>query len=280
LVEVHAAGVNPFDIKVSQGYARQMAELKFPATLGGDLAGVVAEVASDVTAFKPGDEVFGQAGALSSHGSFAEFAPVKAASLSFKPSNTDFVKSAGLPLAASSAYQALVDTINLKTGEKILIHGGAGGIGSLAIQLAKHLGAHVATTAAAKDQDYVTGLGADEFADYKEGSFQTKFTGFDAVFDTVGGDNITASFDVLKPGGRLVTMAGQPDADLAAKHQVTASGQYSQVTAERLAAVAKLVEENVLTPQLDRTFPLAETAEALSYLTQGGHRGKVVIVVK
>ena len=279
LVEVRAAAVNPFDVKVSQGHARQMAELKFPATLGGDLSGVVAAVGSAVSGFEVGDEVYGLAGALSGHGSFAQFAPVAATSAGRKPSGLNFLEAAALPLAGVSAYQSLVETLQLKAGQKILIHGGAGGIGSLAIQLAKHLGAHVATTAAADDEAFVKELGAEVFIDYKGQKFQDVVKDYDAVFDTVGGDTLANSYSVLKPGGALTTMAGQPDEALASKYQVTATGQFTRLNPERLAGVTKLVEDGDLKPVIDKTFPFEQTAEAMAYLAQGGHRGKVLINV-
>ncbi len=160
LVEVHAAGVNPFDWKVREGLTRAMAELEFPATLGGDFAGVITEIGEDVENLAVGQAVYGLAGALSGEGSYAEYAPVKASQLAAKPASIDFTQAAALPLAAVSAYQALVDHMDLQKGQKILIHGGAGGIGSLAIQLAKHLGAYVATTASAGDEAFAKGLGS------------------------------------------------------------------------------------------------------------------------
>ena len=278
LIEVHAASVNPFDWKVMSGQAG--AQLAFPATLGGDVAGVVAAIGPDVEGFEVGQEVYGQANALGGHGSFAEFTPVKATSLGPKPKNTDFVNAAALPLTAVSAYQALVDTLHLSAGQKILIHGGAGGIGSLAIQLAKHLGAHVSTTAAPEDVDYVKRLGADDAIDYTTEKFEDKIHGFDAVYDTIGGDTYTRSFEVLKPGGQIVSMLEQPNQELMGKYNVTATHQFTKVTPERLASVTKLVEDGVLAVMVDRTYPLDETADALEYLHSTHHRGKVILKIK
>jgi NADPH:quinone reductase-like Zn-dependent oxidoreductase len=280
LVEVHAAGVNPFDWKVREGLTRQMAELDFPAILGGDLAGVVAELGEDVTGFEAGQTVYGQAGALSSHGSFAEYAPVKAGQLATKPSSVDYVTAASLPLAAVSAYQALVDHLQLKQGQKILIHGAAGGIGSLAVQIAKHLGAYVAGTAAAEDTDFVKELGADEVIDYRARDFTEVVKDYDAVFDTVGGETTVKSYAVLKPGGALVSMSAQADEDLASEHQVQFTSQFTRVTPERLKAVTKLTDEGVLKPNIDKTFTLDQAAEALEYQKTGHPKGKVVIKVK
>lgn len=278
LVEVHAASVNPFDWKVMSGQAH--AQLTFPAILGGDVAGVVAEIGGSVEGFEVGQKVYGQANAMGGQGSFAEFTPVKATSLSTKPENVDFVTAAALPLTAVSTYQALVDTLHLRAGQKILIHGGAGGIGSLAIQLAKHMGAYVATTVSPQDVDYVRTLGADEVTDYTSEKFEEKLRGYDAVYDTIGGDTYTRSFNVLTSGGQIVSMLEQPDEKLAQQHNVKAWHQFTAITPERLSNVTKLVEDGVLTPTIDRKYPLTETPEAMEYLHATHHRGKVVIKVK
>jgi len=278
LVEVRAASVNPFDWKVMSGQTG--AQIPFPATLGGDVAGVVAEVGPSVEGFEPGQEVYGEANAMGGHGSFAEFTPVKASQLGAKPHNVDFTTAAALPLTAVSAYQALVDTLHLNEGQKILIHGGAGGIGSLAIQLAKHLGAYVATTASPDDIDYVRELGADEAIDYTSEKFEEKLHDYDAVYDTVGGETYERSFAVLKQGGQIVSMLEQPNQELMDKYKVVSTHQFSSATAERLDAVRTLVEDEVLSPTVDRTFPLEETADAIEYLHSAHHRGKVVIIVK
>ena len=280
LVEVYAAGVNPFDWKVREGMMRQMAELTFPAVLGGDLAGIVTEVGAYVTHLKPGDAVYGQAGALSSHGSFAEFAPAAGASLSLKPENIDFVQAAALPLAGVSVIQAVVETLELKSGQNILIHGGAGGIGSIAIELAKHIGAYVATTAAADQADFLKKLGADEVIDYKIDTFENKLSGYDAVLDTIGGSVYTNSFKILKPGGAIVSMNAAVDEILAKQYKVTAHMQFTQVTSDRLIKLAALVAQRVITVNVYKVFLLDEAAEALAYLQHGTPRGKVVIRVR
>lgn len=279
LVEVYAAAVNPFDRKVREGYLKEAAPLKFPATLGGDLAGVIAELGEGVAGLQVGDEVYGQAGALSGQGAFAEFSPVKAEQLGLKPKNVDFVTAAALPLAGVSAYQALVDHANLQSGQKILIHGGAGGIGSFAIQIAKHLGAHVATTAAARDADFVKSLGADEVIDYKAQAFETLIKDYDAVFDTVGGETYSRSYQVLKSGGVIVSMTDQPIEDLAQKYNIEAIAQQTKTTTERLTKLAELVEQGAIKVNIDKVFPLEQAGEALAYI-QGAHQGKVVIKVK
>lgn len=280
LVEVHAAGVNPFDWKVREGLARQMAELTFPATLGGDVAGVVAEVGANVTHVKAGDAVYGLAGALSGQGSFADFAPVDGGQIGLRPNNVDFAEAAALPLAGVSAYQALVETLNLQRGQKILIHGGAGGIGTMAIQLAKHLGAYVATTTKASGLSYARSLGADEAIDYRAKKFQDAVSGYDAVFDTIGGEVYEESFKVLKPGGSIVSMSAQPNEELMKRYQVTAISQFTQVTTERLAKLAALVEGGSIVAHIEKAVPLDQASEALRRVQAGELKGKVIIIVK
>lgn len=280
LVEVYAAGVNPFDVKVREGMARQMAELNFPATLGGDFAGVVSEVGEGVEGVDEGQAVYGQAGALGGQGSFAEYSPVKAKQLASKPKSANFEEAAALPLVAVSAYQALVDHMGLQKGQKILIHGGAGGIGSMAIQLAKHLGAYVATTAAAEDTDFVRNIGADEVIDYKTQDFSGLLKDYDAVFDTIGGETNRKSYKVLKQGGALVSMVEQPDEDQVKRQGINYTAQFTRVTPERLNSITKLVDSGSLKPVVDRTFPLDQAAEALEYQKTGAPKGKVVIKIK
>lgn len=273
LVQVRYAAVNPFDLTVREGRARQMAELGFPATIGGDFAGIVAET---------GEEVYGQANALGGQGSYAEYTPVKASQLAPKPKSIGFEQAAALPLVSSSAYQALVDHMNLQKGQKILIHGGAGGIGSVAIQIAKHLGAYVATTATAEDADFVKSLGADEVIDYKNQDFSTIIKDYDAVYDTVGGETKKKSYGVLKPGGALVSMIGPPEPDdeeLVKERRIKYTAQFTHVTTEHLNAITKLVDDGVLKPVIDKTFTLDEAAEALEYQKTAAPKGKVVIKV-
>ena len=280
LIEVAAAAVNPFDITVRNGGAQQMAQLNFPATLGGDFAGRVVEVGAKVTGFQNGEMVYGQADALSGNGSFAEFTPVKASQTAKAPDGIDTITAAAFPLVSSSAYQALVDHINLQPGQKILIHGGAGGIGSMAVQLAKNLGAYVATTVSDQEKDYAKNLGADEIIDYKSQDFSEILKDYDAVFDTVGGETNLKSYQVLKPGGSFVSMVAQPDKELVERHDLNYTAQLTHVTTERLTKIAELVESRKLSINIDKVFPLDQTAEALDHLESGHPRGKVVIQIK
>lgn len=280
LVEVYAAGLNPFDWKVREGYMKDYFALEFPATLGGDVSGKVAELGQDVTDFTIGQDVMGAAGAVSGKGSYAEYTPVKTAQLVPKPASLDYGQSAAVPLAGVSAYQAVIETMSLKPGQKILIHGGGGGIGYMAIQLANNIGAYVAVTVSAKDVEFVKQAGADEIIDYQSQDFTQLVNDYDAVFDTVGGEVTDKSFQVLKPGGVLVSMAGQPSEELAAKFKVKAIAQSTQVNQERLAALADLVERGSLKIHIDKTFNIDDAAEALEYLKTGHPRGKVVLKVK
>ncbi len=281
LVEVHAAGVNPVDWKIREGYMQEMAPLKFPSTLGADFSGVVAEIGQGVSVFKKGEEVYGYAGALvGGSGSFAEFTLADAKHAARKPKNLNHIEAAALPLTGASAWQALVDHIGLSRGKKILIHGGAGGIGTIAIQLAKHIGAYVAATAGERDLQHVKELGADEAIDYKNQSFDEMLHDYDAVFDTIGGETYERSFKVLRKGGIIVSMLEEPNPELMNRYGMKAIGQLTQTTRERLSKLAELVEKGVIKVQVDRTFPLDQAAEALEYLRTGHPRGKVVLEIK
>jgi NADPH:quinone reductase-like Zn-dependent oxidoreductase len=280
LVEVHAAAVNPFDAVVRQGLMKDFIPLNFPATLGGDFAGVVAELGPGVDKFKLGDEVYGQANAVSGQGSYAEFTPVSTKQVALKPKSIDFTVAAAVPLAAVSAYQALVEHANLQKGQKVLIHGGAGGIGSFAVQIASHLGAYVATTASLEDFGFVKNLGADEVIDFKSQNFEEIIKGYDVVLDTIGGETNKKSYSVLKSGGTLVSMKEQPDAELSKHYGVTAIAQQTKTTSDKLQKIAQLIDQGGLNIFLDKVFPLDQAADALAYLQEGHPKGKVVIKVK
>lgn len=281
LVEVSAASVNPIDWKIRQGYLAQMVPLQFPVTLGGDFSGVVKAVGNGVTTLKVGDEVYGQAGALlGGSGSFAEYTVTAAKNVALKPNNLTHAEAASLPLVAVSALQALYEHLQLQADQVILIHGGAGGIGAFAIQLAKHIGAKIIATVGTDDMNYVLKLGADQTIDYKTQKFEDVIKEVDAVFDTVGGETYTRSFTVLKPGGMIVSMVEQPQTDLMEQYHVQAIAQFTQVTTERLEQLKTLVEQGVIKTHVDKTFPLMAAADALRYLETGHPRGKVVITVK
>lgn len=282
LVDVKAAGVNPADWKVREGYFQQMMPLQFPSTLGMDFSGVIEKVGEGVFDFKQNDEVYGQAAVIrGGSGAFAEMALANADSIAHKPRTLSHEEAAGLPLVGVSAWQALVENIGLSRSQKILIHGGAGGIGSIAIQLAKQIGAYVATTVSTNDKQFVKELGADEVIDYKTQTFEDLLPhDYDAVFDTVGGETYTRSFKVLKRSdGIIVSMLEQPNQELMDRFGVKAVSQFTQVNRERLTKLAQWVNQNNIRVNIDTTFPLDEAGKALDYQRDVHPRGKVVLQV-
>jgi alcohol dehydrogenase len=282
LVSVKAASVNPADWKIREGGLQQMIQLQFPSTMGMDFSGVIKQVGEGVSnsEFNQGDEVYGQAGVVNGgSGAFAEMALAKTETIANKPKRLSHAEAAALPLVGVSAWRALVENIGLSKGQKILIHGGAGGIGSIAIQLAKHLGAYVATTVSTNDKQFVQELGADQVIDYKTQNFEQMIHDYDAVFDTVGGDTYKRSFKVLKKGsGIIVSMLEQPDPQLMDQHGVKAIFQFTQADSERLTKVAKWVDENK-DIRINIAFSLDEAGEALDYQKDVHPRGKVVLTV-
>src|SRR5215211_3358938 len=284
LVKVKAAGVNPIDWKIREGYMQQMISLQFPSTLGMDFSGTIEKVGAGVSGFNVGDDgVYGQASVTrGGSGAFAEIALANADSIAHKPKSLNHQEAAGLPLVGVSAWQALVETIGLTDGQKkILINGGAGGIGSIAIQLVKRLGAYVATTANTNDKQFVKELGADEVIDYKTQTFEDLLPhDYDAVFDTVGGETYKRSFEVLKRGsGMIVSMLEQPNQQLMEQFGVKAIFQFTQVNRERLTKLAQWVDQNNIRVNVDRTFPLEEAGKALDYQKDVHPRGKVVLAI-
>lgn len=281
LVEVYAASINPVDWKFRAGYLQKMAPVSLPATLGGDFAGRVVGVSGDSQQFNVGDEVYGQAIILNGgSGSFAEFVAANGANTALKPKKATFEEAGALPLAGVSALQALEDHIKVQRGQKILIHGGAGGIGHMAVQLAKAFGGYVATTVNTTDVDFAKELGADEVIDYKTQSFEKLLKQYDAVFDTVGGDVTDKSFLVLKREGILVSMTGQPNQKLAEQYAVTAIGQGTSTDSSHLTHLAKLAEAGKINVHVDTVYPLEKVKEAFMYQEEGHPRGKVVLKIK
>lgn len=281
LVEVHAASINQFDSKIRSGMYKDSIPLEFPYTPGGDFSGIVKKLGEGVSEFKVGDEVFGSALILNGgSGAFAQIASSNSKNTAYKPKNIDFSEAASLPLVGSSAVQALEEHIQLKSGQKILIHGGAGGIGSIAIQLAKHIGAYIATTVSTDDKEFVKSLGADQIIDYKNEKFEEKVLDFDAVFDTVGGETDDRSFKVLKKGGILVSMVGVPSEELAKKQEVEAIGQSTNTNQKHLSRLTELVDQGVIKPQVDKVFPLEQANKAFDFLEKGSPKGKVVLKIK
>jgi alcohol dehydrogenase len=282
LVKVKAAGVNPTDWKISEGYMQQIMPLEFPATLGWDFSGIVEKAGAGVSDIKQGDEVYGQSSVvMGGSGTFAEMALANADNIARKPITLSHEEAAGLPTVGVSAWQALVDIIGLSKGQKILIHGGAGGVGSIAIQLAKYLGAYVATTVSEKDKQFVKGLGADEIIDYKTQTFEDLLShDYYAVLDTVGGETYSRSFKILKRGtGIIVSTLEQPNQELMEKFGVKAIFVFSQVNRERLTKLAQWVDQNNVRVNVDKMFPLDDAAKALEYQKDGHPRGKVVLAI-
>lgn len=281
LVRTYAASINPFDWKVREGFFKDMMPLKFPLILGGDFAGIIVEVGEGVLEFKVEDRVYGSANIFNGgSGALAQYCVANVANIAKKPKNADFLESAASVLVGASAIQALEDHIKLKKGQKILIHGGAGGIGSTAIQLAKSKGAYVVTAVSTDDKDFVKSLGADNIIDYKSEDFSEKLKDFDAVFDTVGGETTNKSFQVLKKGGVLVSMLGQPSPELAKKYEVTAIGQNTNTNTKHLNRLEELIDGGKIKIQIDRVFPLQKTREAFDHLEHGSPRGKVAIKIR
>lgn len=279
LVQVKAAAINPFDGKLRQGYMKDTIPLGLPVTVGADFSGIVTEVPIGITNYKVGDEVYGSAIILNGgSGAMAEYAAANTTSLALKPANASFQEAAAVVLVGVSAVQAL-DQLNLADGKKILIHGGAGGIGSVAIQYAKHLGAYIATTAKESDKDFVTQLGADEVIGYENQKFEEILNNYDAVFDTVGGETYTRSFFILKRGGIVISMVEQPNEQLMAQYGVTALPMSSKVNTASLNRLAEQVNTGTIKPQVDKSFPITQTAEAFEYMQTASPKGKVVIKV-
>jgi NADPH:quinone reductase-like Zn-dependent oxidoreductase len=280
LVKIKAAGINPVDWKIREGYMQQMIPLQFPSSLGADFSGVIEKVGQGVSEFRQGDEVYGQASMLSGgSGAFAEMALANADTIAHKPKSLSHPEAAGLPLVGVSAWLGLVETISLQKSQKILIHGGAGGIGSVAIQLAKHLGAYVATTVSTNDKQFAKEVGADEIIDYKTQTFEELIGDYDAAFDTVGGETYSSSFKVLKRGGIIVSMLEQPNQELMTQFGVKAIFQFTQINRDRLTKLAQWVDQNNIRVNVDKTFPLEEAGRALDYQRDVHPRGKVVLAI-
>ena len=258
LVNVKASGINPVDWKIREGYMQQMIQLQFPSTLGMDFSGIIKQIGENIASdFKQGDEIYGQASVLKGgSGAFAELALADQDAIAHKPKTLNHLEAAALPLVGVSAWQALVENIGLSKDKKILIHGGAGGIGSIAIQLAKHLGAYVATTVSTNDKQFVQELGANQAIDYNTENFEDILHDYDAVLDTVGGDIYKRSFKVLKKGsGIVVSMLEQPNSELMNQYGVKAVFLFSQVNRERLTKLAEWIDQNNIKVNVDKTFP-------------------------
>ncbi len=278
LVTVHAASINPIDDILRSGEMKAMMPLTFPHVMGYDVSGEVVAVGKDVTGLRIGDAVFARPN-QDDAGAIAEVARVKASELARKPATLTHAQAASVPLAGLTAWQALVTRGQLKAGDNVLIHAGSGGVGTFAIQIARHIGAHIATTCSAEHADLVRRLGADEVIDYKTERFEDQLSGYDLVFDMVGGDTLARSFKVLKKGGRLVSIKGQDDADRAAAHGVHFAFFLMEPDGAMLGKLAALIDAGAITPVIGRTFPMAETAAAYAALHDGDAAGKIVVTI-
>jgi NADPH:quinone reductase-like Zn-dependent oxidoreductase len=279
MVEVHAAAINPIDWIVMAGYVQDMLPYELPWIVGYDVSGVVVEVGSDARGFSVGDEVFARADSMQA-GTMAEYAALKTSDLAIKPSNISHAEAAGIPLAGLTAWQALFDKGGLEAGQRVLIHAGSGGVGTLAIQIAKHAGAWVAATASAKNKDLVQNLGADQFVDYSNERFEDVTEKYDLVFDMLGDDTLKRSFDAVKPGGTIVSIKGDAPNGLAAERDVTFHSFFMKPNGEQLAEIASLITDGTIRPVLDRTFPLDDVAVAYDYARTGSPNGKVAVAVR
>ena len=303
LVQVHAAGLNPIDYMVPKGTFKPILRFQLPATLGSDVAGVVVETGSRVTRFKPGDAIFASIFDLSK-GALAEFAVVPDNAAALKPENLDFVQAASIPMVGLTSWQALKERARLKPSQKVFIPAGAGGIGTFAIQLAKHLGAKVGTTTSTGNVDLVRSLGADEVIDYTKQEFENVLRDYDAVLGTVRGDALEKSLRILKPNGTVVSLIGPPDAAFARargmnpflvfvfgflsrkiirhakKRGVAYSFLFVHSDGSQLGEIGELLKAGRIRPVIDKIFPFDEAKDALAYLEQGRAKGKVVVQMR
>lgn len=302
LVQIHAASINPLDLKIRNGELKPLLPYKLPIVLGNDLAGVVVETGPRVRGFAPGDAVYAKP-RQDRIGAFAEYLAIDESDVAPKPERLDMAEAASLPLVALTAWQALVEKAHVQPGQKVLIHAGSGGLGSVAIQLAKHLGATVATTTSAANAGWVKDLGADVVIDYKTQDFAAELSGYDLVLDTQGGQTLQKSLQVLKPGGTVISVAGPPDPVFARefganwvlvqamralsfsirrkakRRSVAYSFLFMTANGQQLRELGALVDAGVIRPVLDRVFPFDDTLTALSYVESGRAKGKVVVTL-
>lgn len=303
LAEIRSASVNPLDSKIRKGELKLILKYEMPLVLGNDFAGIVTKVGAKVTRFKIGDEVYGRP-RDSKIGTFAEFIAVHEDDIALKPKNLSFEEAASIPLVGLTSYQALHDVLGLRNEQKVLIHAGSGGVGTFAIQLAKLMGAYVATTVSEAGIDLVNTLGADEIVNYKEEQFEDILKDFDAVFDTQGGVTLEKSFNVLKKGGKIVSVSGLPTARFAKeqglgfvktklfavasqklnrlgkKHNVDYTFLFMKSNGQQLQLLTQYIESGEILPVLDRVFSFEETANAVEYSETGRAKGKIIVNIK
>lgn len=303
LVEIHAAGINPLDAKIKSGEFKLILPYKFPLILGHDLAGIITQVGTKVTQFKIGDEVYSRAADFNI-GTFAEYIAVKEDNVTLRPSNISMEEAASLPLVALTAWQALVESADLQKGQKVFIQAGSGGVGTMAIQLAKHLGATVATTASEKSFAMLKELGADVLIDYKKEDFETILKDYDVVLNSQDTKTLEKSLRILRPGGKTISISGPPTPDFARaigaawfvkialsllsygirkrakKAGVNYSFLFMKANGKQLQEISKLVKQNVIRPVVDKVFSFDQANDALEYVAAGAVKGKVVLKIK
>ena len=303
LIQIHAASVNPVDLKIRDGKLKLVLPYRLPFVLGNDLAGIVVRVGSRVRRFKPGDEVYARPD-KDRIGAFAEFISIREDAVAIKPKRLTMEEAASIPLVGLTAWQALIERAKLQRGQKVLIHAGSGGVGTLAIQLAKHVGAIVATTTSTANLEWVKRLGADIVIDYKKDDFETMLRDYDAVLDTQGGDTLEKSLRVLRPGGKLISISGPPDPDFAKeigatwivglamrllsyrirrsakRHHVSYSFLFMRPSGDQLREIGSLIDSGAIRPVVDRVFPFESTKEALAHVEKGRAKGKVIVKVR
>jgi len=302
LVQVYAAGVNQLDSKIRNGEFKLILPYKAPFTLGHDVAGVVTKVGSRVTKFKVGDEVYARP-ADYRIGAFAELIAINEKDVALKPKNLSMAEAASIPLVGLTVWQALVEKANLKKGQKVFIQAGSGGVGTFAIQLAKHLGATVATTTSAANIDLVKSLGADIVIDYKKDDFETILKDYDVALNSQDAKTLEKSLRIVKPGGKVISISGPPDPDFGQKINanwflkiilkflsagirkkakrlgVNFSFLFMRAQGEQLSEITRLIESGVIKPVMDKVFPFEQTNEAMAYVETGRARGKVVVKI-
>lgn len=278
LVRVHAAGINPVDWKIREGHLKEMLHHTFPLVLGWDLSGVVEALGSGIIRLKVGDEVFSRPD-ISRDGAYAEFIVVKESDLALKPKSIDHIHAAALPLAGLTGWQTLFDAGGLSAGQRVLIHAAAGGVGHVAVQLAKWKGAHVIGTATAKNHEFLRKLGVDQVIDYNTERFEEAVEPVDLVLDTIGGDTQERSWKVLKRGGILVSIVSPPKAEVAKEHGVRQAFVFTQPNAVQLAEIAKLADAEKLKVIVETILPLSDATRGQELSQRGHGKGKIVLRV-
>jgi len=278
LIKVHAAAVNPMDWKVREGYFKDMHMHSFPFTLGQDFSGTVEKVGSSVKGFKVGDDVYGRPSG-DGDGSYAEFIEVKASNVALMPKTITYDEAASIPVAGTTAWETLINKAKIQKGQRVLILGASGGVGSMAVQIGKSRGCFVIGTTSGTNYDFVKNLGCDEVIDYTSQDFSEKLRDIDVVLDCVGGENQEKAFKVLKRGGIMVSIAGRPNQEIANSFGVRSEYVSAGPNAHILNELRSLIEMGQIHPVIDKVFGLEEVKEAQNYSQSGKARGKIVLEV-